>query len=144
MDLRKVKKLIELVEESGISELEVTSGDESVRIAMGGAQYPGPGAAIRGAAISHVSTSVPATDSAESAAVEIRAPMSGTFFRAPSPEAEAYVQIGDRVAIDDVVCIIESMKMMHEIRAQQGGTVARIDIENGNPITDGDVLITLS
>jgi acetyl-CoA carboxylase biotin carboxyl carrier protein len=142
MDLRKVKKLIELVEESGISELEVTSGDESVRIAMGGAQNQ----QMSVATASHVSASTPTTSSPGPAValVEIRAPMSGTFYRAPSPEVEAYVQIGDRVAIDDVVCIIESMKMMHEIRAQQSGTVARIAIENGVPITDGDVLITLS
>ena len=143
MDLRKVKKLIELVEESGISELEVTSGDESVRIAMNGAQQVPLMAA---ATVSRVGTSGPTTDNPGSAvaAVEIKAPMSGTFYRAPSPEAEAYVQIGDRVEIDDVVCIIESMKMMHEIRAQQNGAVARIAIENGVPITDGDVLITLS
>lgn len=134
MDLRKVKKLIELVEESGISELEVTSGDESVRIVMGSTT------------VSHVSASVLTTDNPGSAvaALEIRAPMSGTFYRGSSPEAEAYVQIGDRVEIDDVVCIIESMKMMHEIRAQQSGKVARVAIENGVPITDGDVLITLS
>ena len=148
MDLRKVKKLIELAEESGIAELEVTSGDESVRITMNAAP-----------AVATVATTVPATpaipegsNTAEKSGVAnevakgtpVVAPMAGTFYRAPSPEASPYVEVGDTVAAGDVLCIIESMKMMHEIRSVAGGTVESILVENGTPIGTGEVLFLLS
>ena len=148
MDLRKVKKLIELAEESGIAELEVTSGDESVRITMNAAP-----------AVATVATTVPATPAIpqgsnasekNSVADEVAkgtpvvAPMAGTFYRAPSPEASPYVEVGDTVAAGDVLCIIESMKMMHEIRSATVGTVESILVENGTPIGTGEVLFLLS
>ena len=142
MDLRKVKKLIELVEESGIAELEVTSGDESVRIAMGGAMR-----ATTDRVPQVVTADMPAPSVVQSRTAEgtqVRAPMAGTFYRAPNPEADPYIELGQAVQAGDVICIIESMKMMHEIRAEQGGTVADLPVANGQPISTGDVIAVLS
>jgi acetyl-CoA carboxylase biotin carboxyl carrier protein len=139
MDLRKVKKLIELVEESGIVELEVKSGDEAIRIAM-------PGAAT-GTTIPAVVRSVaPAasTPAATTSSHSLAAPMAGTFYRAPSPEAESFVEVGDQIHAGEVLCIIESMKMLHEIAALEDGTVAEICIPNGEPISTGEVLFKFS
>lgn len=144
MDLRKVKKLIELVEESGISELEVRNGDESIRIAM----------ASQPVVVSQTVPSPPAASTIRSAsedsgtavgqgAGQITAPMAGTFYRAPSPEAEPYVATGQKVSAGEIVCIIESMKMMHEIRAGVDGVVGKIVPENGTPVGSGDVLFVL-
>ena len=145
VDLRKVKKLIELVEESGIAELEVSSGDETVRIAMHS----------QGFATQVLPTSTPqpaspvipeiTADAAATVAPEvIEAPMAGTFYRAPNPEAAAFVEVGDHVDAGQVVCIIESMKMMHEIKATQSGTIAQIYIANGQPIGTRERLFRLS
>ena len=149
MDLRKVKKLIELVEESGIAELEVTSGDESVRIAMAGATAIG--AHLAAQPVEAVQTqpagAAPAANAGEqqsSRSYQLQAPMAGTFYRAPSPDADPYVVPGQTVQAGDVVCIIESMKMMHEIRTEQGGTVSDLPIANGQPIGTGDVILALS
>ena len=142
MDLRKVKKLIELVEESGIAELEVTSGDESVRIAMGGAMR-----ATTDRVPQVVTADMPAPSVVQSRTAEgtqVRAPMAGTFYRAPNPEADPYIELGQAVQAGDVICIIESMKMMHEIRAEQGGIVAHLPVANGQPISTGDVIAVLS
>ncbi len=139
MDLRKVKKLIELVEESAIEELEVASGDESIRIVMS-----------RGAAIPGVVTTAPVQSAAApvqtptEAATDVAAPMAGTFYRAPHPQAAPFVEVGQTVAVGDVLCIIESMKMMHEIRAAATGTLAEICVDNGQPINTGDTLFKLS
>ena len=141
MDLRKVKKLIELVEESGIAELEVTSGDESVRIAMGGVT---PVVTTSAGPAAVVAPAEPALEIADASARKVLAPMSGTFYRAPSPDASPFIEVGQQVSAGTVICIIESMKMMHEIRAEQDGQVARIDVANGTPIKTGDVLVTLS
>ena len=150
MDLRKVKKLIELVEESGIAELEVSSGDESVRILM-----PSGVTAVQSiappvvgvdseAVVSASEAAVVQADPANSvAATVIRAPMAGTFYRAPNHDAAPFVEIGQVVAAGDVVCIIESMKMMNEIKAPTGGVVADIATANGTPIGTGAALITL-
>lgn len=155
VDLRKVKKLIELVEESGIAELEVSSGDESVRIAMnrgGAAAVVTTAPAAVAAPLQDPSTqeTVPSAPSSAGAApttaatTSITTPMAGTFYRAPHPDAEPFVQPGQKVAAGDVVCIIESMKMNHEIRAATSGTVAGVEIENGQPVSTGDVLFLLS
>jgi acetyl-CoA carboxylase biotin carboxyl carrier protein len=140
VDLRKVKKLIELVEESAIEELEVSSGDESIRIVM-----------HRGNTVSsHVTASAPegeANPAAPATSAEVHtvaAPMAGTFYRAPHPDAEPFVQPGQSVQLGDVLCIIESMKMMHEIHASQAGTVVQVCVDNGLPINTGDALFTLS
>ena len=137
MDLRKVKKLIELVQESGISELEVSSGDEAIRIAM----HQGVPAVTP--VLAADSQPVVATSSEVSPAVSVTSPMAGTFYRAPSPESDPFVEVGSRVESGDIVCIIESMKMMHEIRATQSGVVSAIEATNGEPIGTGDVLFVL-
>lgn len=142
MDLRKVKKLIELVEEAGIAELEVTSGDESVRIAMATKQ------AVTSTALASAAEPIvvaqPQTAATSASVVLLKAPMAGTFYRAPSPEAAPFVDVGQGVEAGEVVCIIESMKMMHEIRAAQNGTVAMIPVTNGTPVNAGEVLFSFS
>ncbi len=137
MDLRKVKKLIELMEESGIAELEVTSGDEAVRIAMPGARTLTPAGAAAAAPVV-VETKAPAPAAASGPVV--KAPMAGTFYAAPSPDAQPYVAPGDRVEAGTVLCIIESMKMMHEITADSGGVVAEVCVANATPIASGTPL----
>ncbi|MEM9622572.1 MAG: acetyl-CoA carboxylase biotin carboxyl carrier protein [Pseudomonadota bacterium] len=145
MDLRKVKKLIELVEESGIAELEVSSGDESVRIA----RYPGatPAASVQ-TTTPQTSLAVPATDPVPVAGAggeqRFVAPMAGTFYRAAHPDAAPFVEAGQRVESGDVLCIIESMKMMHEIRADAGGVIAQICVDNAQPVSTGDLLFKFS
>ena len=137
MDLRKVKKLIELVEESGIAELEVRSGDEAIRIAM-----PGAGAPIPAVVRSEQRGAPPAAaDAASTRGSEVlAAPMAGTFYRAPDPDTAPFVEVGQQVNAGEVVCIIESMKMMHEITAQDGGEVTEICVANGEPISTGETL----
>ena len=145
MDLRKVKKLIELVEESGIQELEVASGDESIRISMPVGATAAVVAAPSTATVAETVAS-PSVTSQQASAVGsvIHAPMAGTFYRAPHPDAAAFVEVGQRVNAGDVVCIIESMKMMHEIRAETSGTVSQVNVDNGQPISTGDALFSLS
>ncbi len=137
MDLRKIKKLIELVEESGIAELEVSSGDESVRIAMRGS-----GAAVMPAPAPVAA--MPQTLPGSAAREQIDAPMAGTFYRAPHPDAEPYVAEGAVIEVGTVVCIIESMKMMHEIKAAVSGRVAEVCVPNGTPVGTGETLFKLS
>ncbi|MCZ6617011.1 MAG: acetyl-CoA carboxylase biotin carboxyl carrier protein [Gammaproteobacteria bacterium] len=139
MDLRKIKKLIELVEESGISELEVKSGDEAIRIARPLAGTPSVGAQSR-AGIARI---VPEPPAAANTAHVVRAPMAGTFYQAAEPGAEPFVKVGQRVEVGDVLCIIESMKMMNEITVKIPGTVAAIDIANGEPVVSEQVLFRL-
>ena len=136
MDLRKVKKLIELAEEAGLAELEVTSGDESVRIAL----------ARPSAAAPIPQTPAPAASAPRPSAKAtwIPAPMAGTFYRAPNPDAEPFVQVGDTVQAGEVLCIIESMKMMHEIKAPVAGVIVAILVADGEPISTGDRLFELS
>lgn len=137
MDLRKVKKLIELVEESDIEELEVANGEESIRIVM-----------RHGSVTPSVVTAAPASVQAAAAlapaGVPVSSPMAGTFYRAPHPDAAPFVEPGQTVNAGDVLCIIESMKMMHEIRAAQDGVIAQVCVENGQPINTGDTLFKLS
>ena len=139
VDLRKVKKLIELVEESAIAELEVASGDESVRIVMHrGVASPSVITPMASPAMASASVMVDANTT------KVDSPMAGTFYRGSNPAATPYVEIGSSVSPGDVLCIIESMKMMHEIRASVGGTVAQICVDNAQPIGTGDTLFRLS
>lgn len=142
VDLRKVKKLIELVEESAISELEVSSGDESVRIVM----HRLPAAGIQSVAPAAVTVQAQndAPSSGSSTAESLLAPMAGTFYRQSHPEAPVFVETGQQVQAGDILCIIESMKMMHEIRAAKDACIAQICVANGEPISTGDVLFKLS
>jgi acetyl-CoA carboxylase biotin carboxyl carrier protein len=153
MDLRKLKKLIDLVQESGISELEITEGEEKVKIVKGGAVAmlaaaptlvaPAPTQVPVGAA------GTPATaPAAEPAAGQeghvVKAPMVGTFYRSPSPDAKPFVEVGQAVKEGDTICIIEAMKLMNEIEADASGTVKAILVENGQPVEYGQPLFILA
>lgn len=151
MDLRKIKKLIELLDESGIAEIEVTEGEESVRISRYGAvpaampvPVPGlpPGAASGGdAAPASDPPSAPAEEPARSKGFGIEAPMVGTMYRAPSPGAPPFVEVGSRISAGDVVCIIEAMKILNQIESEVSGVVREILVENGQPVEYGQALM---
>ena len=141
MDLRKVKKLIELAQEAGLAELEVSSGDQSVRISMAVAK-PTVGEAKMTPQANPEPQAAPAALGSDKTVVPT--PMAGTFYQAPNPEAAPFVQIGDVVQPGQVLCIVESMKMMHEIKAPSGGTVSAVLAANGQPISTGDPLFELS
>ena len=149
MDLRKLKKLIDLVEESGVAELEVTEGEEKVRIVKGGAGRdvaPYVVAPAIGAYPAAPPAPVAAAPAAAPAAPEghvLKAPMVGTFYRAASPGAKAFAEIGDTVKTGQTVCIIEAMKLMNEIEADKDGTIKAILVENGQPVEYGEPLIVI-
>ena len=152
MDIRKVKKLIELLDESGIAEIEITEGEESVRIsryAQGpAAMAPAPAAAVPQPAADAPATPTPSKSSAAPAPADedgyaVKAPMVGTFYSAPSPGAAAYVQVGDRVSKGDTLCIIEAMKMMNQIEAEVGGVVKSVRVQNGEPVEYGQTLVVI-
>jgi acetyl-CoA carboxylase biotin carboxyl carrier protein len=151
MDIRKVKKLIELLDESGIAEIEITEGEESVRIS----RYA-PGAAVAAAPIAMAAPAPAALAAAPAAAAapaeaaepeedgfEVAAPMVGTFYAASSPGAAPYVQVGDRVNEGDTLCIIEAMKMMNQIEADVSGMVKSIRLQNGEPVEFGQTMIVI-
>ena len=155
MDLRKIKKLIELLDESGIAELEVTEGEESVRISRYGsappvvqasgpaAAYPiGVPAASDGAPAPVVATTgAPVEERPPASGFEIEAPMVGTMYRAPSPGAPPFVEVGSRISAGDVVCIIEAMKILNQIESEVGGVVREILVENGQAVEFGQTLM---
>ena len=151
MDIRKVKKLIELLEESGIAEIEITEGEEGVRISRypaGGVQLSAPPppaaplpAAPAAAAPQAVEAAPPPPERVQG--TEVLAPMVGTFYSAPSPDAQPYVQVGDEVNAGDTLCIIEAMKMMNNIEAETAGRVSAIQVENGQPVEFGQVLFII-
>ena len=140
MDIRKIKKLIELVEESGINELEISEGEESVRINRGqviaaapAVQMAAPVAAAPAAAPAAAAPAAEAAPAAISGHV-VRSPMVGTFYSAASPEAPAFVEVGQHVNAGDTLCIVEAMKMMNQIESDKAGTVKAILVENGEPV----------
>jgi acetyl-CoA carboxylase biotin carboxyl carrier protein len=150
MDIRKVKKLIELLDDSGIAEIEITEGDDSVRIsryatgavaAPVAAPAPAP-AAVPPAASATAAEPAPA-ETQDEEGFEVTAPMVGTFYAASSPGAAPYVQVGDRVSEGDTLCIIEAMKMMNQIEADVAGVVKSIRIQNGEPVEFGQVLFVI-
>ncbi|WP_392558474.1 acetyl-CoA carboxylase biotin carboxyl carrier protein [Orbus mooreae] len=141
MDIRKIKKLIELVEESGISELEISEGEESVRISRAIPQpaYPVQNIHVAQPTPNIVNTSIeqPAPVAAPSNTISsnaIKSPMVGTFYRTPSPDSKAFVEIGQTVNVGDVLCIVEAMKMMNQIESEKAGVVKAILVENGQPV----------
>ena len=154
MDIRKVKKLIELLEESNIGEIEIKEGEESVRISRQGtapapmayapapavpAPQPAPAAAPAAEAPAPESAApAPATDNA------VLSPMVGTFYRAPGPDTAAFVEVGQTVRVGDVLCIVEAMKMMNQIEADRAGTVTAIHVENGQAVEFDQPLISIS
>ena len=149
MDIRKVKKLIELLDESGIAEIEITEGEESVRIsryAQNAAPAPvamaaAPIAAAPVAAAPAAAPAVPAEP--EEDGFEVTAPMVGTFYAASSPGAAPYVQVGDRINEGDTLCIIEAMKMMNQIESDVEGIVKSIRLQNGEPVEFGQTMIVI-
>jgi acetyl-CoA carboxylase biotin carboxyl carrier protein len=156
MDIRKIKKLIELLEESGIAEIEIKEGEEAVRIS----RMPAGGAL--GHSLAHLSAlpaiAAPAVAAAPAAALPaaesapqkpkpnehvITAPMVGTFYASPSPGAKAFVEIGDEIKVGQVLCIIEAMKMMNQIEADRAGRIASIMARNGDPVEFGQPLFVV-
>ncbi|MDR0233259.1 MAG: acetyl-CoA carboxylase biotin carboxyl carrier protein [Zoogloeaceae bacterium] len=149
MDLRKLKKLIDLVQESGISELEVTEGEERVRIA----KFAPAGAVSYAPMPLNVPVALPAASGASALpddsdeekieGHEVKSPMVGTFYRSPSPGANAFVEVGQTVNQGDTLCIIEAMKLLNEIEADASGVIKAILIENGQPVEFGETLFII-
>jgi len=140
MDIRKIKKLIELLEESGIEELEIQEGEESVRISRG-SRHAAPAYAPQPAAPAPAPAApAPAPEAAAPAQNDtpsghlVRSPMVGTFYRSPSPGAASFVEVGQKVKAGDVLCIVEAMKMMNQIEADKSGTIDAILVEDGEPV----------
>src|SRR5213595_3015967 len=150
MDLRKLKKLIDLVEESGISELEITEGEEKVKIVKGGvvaiaaAPVAAPVVAMQAPAATSAAPAAPAAEPAAQEGHVVKAPMVGTFYRSPSPDAKVFVEVGQVVKEGDTICIIEAMKLMNEIEADASGNVKAILVENGQPVEYGQPLFILA
>lgn len=145
MDIRKVKKLIELVEESGIDELEINEGEESVRISRRGQQpmqyAPQPLQQVVQSAPE--AAPVAPTPAAEPEGHQVCSPMVGTFYRSPSPDAAAFVEEGQKVQSGDVLCILEAMKMMNQIKADKAGTIGAVLVEDGEPVEYNQPLFTI-
>lgn len=147
MDIRKVKKLIELMESSDISEIEIKEGEESVRIARQlGAVAPVVAEVARPATAPVAEDSISAKEQSAAPITGhiITAPMVGTFYRAPSPSSPAFVEVGDRVREGDTLCIIESMKMMNQILADASGTIEAILVSNETPVEFDQPLFTIT
>lgn len=156
MDIRKIKKLIELVEESGIAELEISEGEESVRISRSPAntgypmmqqayaapmqQAPALAAAVAPAA---TEAAAPVAAVPEVTGHTVRSPMVGTFYRTPSPDAKPYIEVGQKVNVGDTLCIVEAMKMMNQIEADKAGVVKAILIESGQPVEFDEPMVII-
>ncbi len=153
MDIRKVKKLIELLEESGIAELEIKEGEESVRISRYPSAAPAPVPAAP-ATVGEVAPPGNPESSAQPAAAapapdipeghRVAAPMVGTYYEASSPNAEPFVRVGDDVNVGDTLCIIEAMKMMNQIEADVAGRITAIQVESGDPVEFGETLFIIT
>lgn len=155
MDIRKIKKLIELVEESGIAELEISEGEESVRISRSPANvgYPmmqqayaapmQPAPALTTAITPAAPEAAPASTAPEVTGHTVRSPMVGTFYRTPSPDAKPYIEVGQQVNVGDTLCIVEAMKMMNQIEADKAGIVKAILIDNGQPVEFDEPMVII-
>jgi len=147
MDLRKLKKLIDLVQDSGIAELEITEGEEKVRIARGGVlSITPPGTAVAPAGAAPAGASTPSAPAAPETGPEghvVKSPMVGTFYRAPSPEAKPFVDVGSTVKEGETICVLEAMKLMNEIEADASGVIKAILVENGQPVEYGQALFII-
>lgn len=150
MDLRKLKKLIDLVEESGISELELTEGEEKVRIS----RHPAPGQMqyapaymapqmMQAAPAAAPAAAAPVAETPAIEGHEVKSPMVGTFYRSPSPDAKPFVEVGSTVTAGETLCIIEAMKLLNEIEADKSGVVKAILVENGHPVEYGEPLFII-
>ncbi len=149
MDIRKVKKLIELLDESGIAEIEIKEGDNSVRISRHSSNVTAAAPVFAAAPVAAPTPAAPATSAEPPAAAddsegyEVTAPMVGSFYSAPTPEAAPFVQVGDQVNEGDTLCIIEAMKMMNQIEAEVSGSIKSIRVQNGDPVEYGQTLFVI-
>ncbi len=151
MDIRKIKKLIELLEESNINELEITEGEESVRISRGApiapVAYSAPAPLAAPQPAPAPAAAAPAAVAASEAPVDlghsVNSPMVGSFYRSPAPGSPAFIEVGSKVNKGDVICIIEAMKMMNQIEADQAGTIGAILVEDGEPVEFDQPLVTI-
>jgi len=147
MDIRKIKKLIEMLEESNLGEIEIKEGEESIRISRGSAGIPMLSAAHAYAPPPPVAApAAPAAPAAAPAAQSghmVTSPMVGTFYRSPSPNAAAFVEVGSNVKVGDTLCIIEAMKILNTIESDKAGTVKAILKENGQPVEFGEPLFVI-
>lgn len=151
MDIRKIKKLIELVEESGIAELEISEGEESVRISRHGQMMAAPAPMHYAAAPVAQPAPVAAAPVAEAAPAaaavpaghQVLSPMVGTFYRSPSPDAKAFIEVGQSVTAGQTLCIVEAMKMMNQIEADKSGVVTAILVEDGQPVEFDQPLVVI-
>ena len=150
MDIRKVKKLIELLEESNINEIEIKEGEESVRISRGGSIVAAPAApapVIAAPAAAPAPAPTPAavdTSPAAPAGHTVNSPMVGTFYRSPAPSAPAFIEVGKTVKAGDVICIVEAMKMMNQIEADKSGVIEAILVEDGQPVEFDQPLVVIA
>uniref|UniRef100_E6QSB0 Biotin carboxyl carrier protein of acetyl-CoA carboxylase n=1 Tax=mine drainage metagenome TaxID=410659 RepID=E6QSB0_9ZZZZ len=148
MDLRKLKKLIDLVEESGITELEITEGEEKVRISRAAPQSFHSMAYAPTPMLAHTPDNLSATAVAAEPAIEtghiVKSPMVGTFYRSPNPNSKAFVEIGQSVSTGDALCIIEAMKLLNEIESDHSGVIKAILVENGQPVEYGEPLFIIA
>ncbi|HCR3984388.1 TPA: acetyl-CoA carboxylase biotin carboxyl carrier protein [Kluyvera ascorbata] len=152
MDIRKIKKLIELVEESGINELEISEGEESVRISRTAPNtgipvmqqaYAAPVMQQQAPVAAAAPAAAEAPAKAEISGHIVRSPMVGTFYRTPGPDAKAFVEVGQKVNVGDTLCIVEAMKMMNQIEADKAGTVKAILVESGQPVEFDEPLVVI-
>ena len=153
MDIRKIKKLIELVEESGIAELEISEGEEAVRISRSGPAVPAPvhyaaapvaaPAPVAAAPVADAPAMAAEAPAAVPAGHQVLSPMVGTFYRSPSPDAKSFVEVGQSVNAGDTLCIVEAMKMMNQIEADKSGVVTAILVEDGQPVEFDQPLVVI-
>ncbi len=150
MDIRKVKKLIELLEESNVAEIEIHEGEESVRISRGGTAMPLPPVAYAPApvaplapAVAPMATEEASSDSKLPQGEVVESPMVGTFYRASSPDAKSFVELGDKVEVGQTLCIVEAMKILNQIESEVSGVVRAILIENGQPVEYGQPMFVV-
>jgi len=147
MDIRKVKKLIELLEESGIAEIEIKEGEESVRISRHGSGAAAPMVMQQAAPVAPAAVAAPAEPEEPESDVpsghQLLSPMVGTFYRSPNPSSPTFVELGQKVNVGDTLCIIEAMKMFNQIEADKAGTIAAILVENGLPVEFDEPLFVI-
>ncbi len=146
MDIRKIKKLIEMLQASDLREIEVKEGEESVRIARGGISSPTEEYVISNQATQAIKTTTEEIhiDDSNASGNHIKSPIVGTFYRKPAPDKPPFVEVGDHVEKGQVVCIVEAMKMMNEIKSDFSGTIKSINVEDGTPVEFDQNLITVS
>ena len=153
MDIRKIKKLIELLEESNIEELEISEGEESVRISRGSRNQmvpmqayaqPAPAAPAPAPAAAAAPTAPPAAAPAAPTGHAVKSPMVGTFYGASSPGADNFVSVGQTVKVGDVICIVEAMKMMNQIEADKAGVIEEILVKDGEPVEFDQALVIIA